>query len=415
MRPISVSLRALRSVLLRGGRRGATALALLAWSLGARAAPGEAPRFSSPLPDPLVRADGTRISSAEEWQARRRAEVLELFRTQVYGRAPVVRPLRLSFDVHQEMPRAFDGRAWGKRATITYAGPGGEGRIGVRVYYPPDRAPIGCFLLIVNRTRRIIDDAETSPMEFWPAEAIVARGYATAAFHYSDVAADRAEDDFRSGAFGVFGPTPRLDDSWGALGAWAWGASRVVDYLLTEPELAGKPIAVVGHSRGGKTALWCGAQDPRIALAISNDSGAGGAALARRTRGETVADSTRIFPYWYAANYRRFAHNETSLPLDQHWLIALMAPRLVYIASASEDTWADPAAEFGAGVGATPVFELFGLGGVGPPQMPAIDAPRHEGAIGYHVRAGKHDLTRQDWTRFMDFTDRHWGLKSAGR
>lgn len=373
----------------------------------------DAVRLTAPLPAALVNTDGSAVKSRDDWMMKRRPEVLELFRTHVYGRAPVGRPQSLNFEVVKEISSAFGGKAVGKIVKITYGGPGGEGHISVRLYYPKDKTPTGCLLLVVNRARRIIDDAETAPMDFWPAEAIVARGYAAAAFHYSDVAVDRIDDDFKSGAFGVYGPTPRRADSWGALGAWAWGASRVIDFLVTEPALAGRPIAVAGHSRGGKVALWCGAQDPRVALAISNDSGAGGAALARRTRGESVEASTRAFPYWYAENYRQYANNESALPVDQHMLLALMAPRLVYVASASEDAWADPAAEFGSCVEASPVFRLLGASGVGSSVMPGIDAPRHEGSIGHHVRAGKHDLTRHDWSQFMDFADRHWAPRAA--
>ena len=368
-----------------------------------------------PLPDPLVAPDGTRITTAEQWTKEQRPRVLELFQTNVYGRTPIGRPEKMKFAVREENASTFGGKARRKLVRISYAGPGGEGHIDATIYYPTAATPTGCFLLIVNRTRDIVDEAETKPTEFWPVESIVSRGYATVAFHYSDTAADRTADNFQSGVFPIFGPASRQPDSWGALGAWAWAASRVVDFLVTEPVLAGKPIAVAGHSRGGKAALWCGAQDTRIALTISNDSGQGGAALTRRKRGETIEVITRVFPYWFAENYRRFADHEENLPVDQHMLLALMAPRLVYVASAHADTWADPLAEFGACVEATPVFRLFGLAGVGNPAQPEDNAPRHTGAIGYHVRPGAHNLLLIDWNFYMDFTDRHWRVAASVR
>jgi hypothetical protein len=371
-------------------------------------ASGATKPLNLPLPDPLLAADGSHITTAERWTTEQRPRVLELFRMNMYGRAPVGRPDRMEFQVREDTPSTFGGKARRKLVRITFAGPGGQGHIDTTIYYPTAAAPAGCFVLIDNRTREIIDLAETKPMEFWPVENIVARGYATAAFHYSDTAADRTADNFKSGVFPIFGPTPRTSDAWGALGAWAWGASRVIDLLEAEPALVGKPIAVAGHSRGGKAALWCGAQDPRVALTISNDSGQSGAALTRRKVGETIDVITRVFPYWFAENYRRFADHEADLPVDQHMLLALIAPRLVYVASAHDDTWADPTAEFGACVEAGPVFQLFGLRGVGRPTMPGTNAPRHDGAIGYHVRPGAHNLLLIDWNFYMDFTDRHW-------
>ncbi len=388
---------------------------LLICALCVSAAAAELRLANAPLPDPLVAPGGTRITTAEQWMKEQRPRVLELFQTNVYGRTPLGRPEKLKFEVREDTASTFGGKARRKLVRISYVGPGGEGHVDATIYYPTAGAPVGCFVLIDNRTREIIDQAETKPTEFWPVERIVARGYATAAFHYSDTAADRTADNFQSGVFPIFGPWPRQPDSWGALGAWAWGASRVVDFLVTEPGLDGKPIAVAGHSRGGKAALWCGAQDTRIALTISNDSGQGGAALTRRKRGETIEVITRVFPYWFAENYRRFAGHEADLPVDQHMLLALMAPRFVYVASARADTWADPLAEFGACVEAAPVFQLFGLAGVGNPAQPEDNAPRHTGAIGYHVRPGAHNLLLIDWNFYMDFTDRHWRAAASVR
>jgi len=361
-----------------------------------------------PLPDPLVAADGSRITTAEQWTNEQRPRLLELFRVNEYGRNTVDRPAQLKFEVRDDQPSTFNGKARRKQVRITYGGPGGEGHIDATLYIPTAAAPRGTFLLIVNRFRTFIDEAETKPSEYWPAERIIDRGYAAVAFHYSDTAVDKVVDHFEHGVFPVYGPTPRKPDSWGAISAWAWGASRVIDYLETDPAVAGKPIAVAGQSRGGKAALWCGAQDTRVALTISNDSGQSGAALTRRKVGETVEIISRVFPHWFAENYRRFANHEADLPVDQHELIALVAPRLVYVASAEEDTWSDPTSEFAACVEAGPVYKLFGLDGVGDPTMPKANSPRHDGAIGYHMRTGKHNLVLADWNYYMDFADRHW-------
>ncbi len=354
-----------------------------------------------------------RITTAGQWEKLRRPELLELFREHVYGRNPIERPDNLRFEVASTRD-AFDGLAVCRQVNITLAGPRGELTFPLVVYLPKNQLqPRGCFLLIVNRSRKIITDAEQAPNGFWPVRDILARGYATAAFHNSDLAPDNEEDGFKSGVFKIY-DAPRAagelrpGDAWGTIAAWSWGASRAIDYLVTEPALRGVPLAVAGHSRGGKAALWCGAQDRRVALTISNNSGCTGAAPARITRGETIKDINKTFPYWFARNYHAYDDNASGLPVDQHELVALMAPRLVYVASASEDSWADPAAEFRSCVETGAVYQLYNLPGVGSKVQPAIAQPLHTGAIGYHLREGKHDLTPDDWGWYMDFADRHW-------
>jgi len=360
------------------------------------------------LPDPLVATNGARITTADAWRRQRRAEVLELFRENIYGRMPVRRPETLRFEVTETATNVMEGRATRQQVKISYRGRGGEGAIKLVLFTPNAGAAAPCFLLICNRSVTNIDPMRVVRSEFWPAEEIIARGYAAAAFFNGDVAPDN-RDAWQSGAHAIFEPpSGRKPDSWGTIAAWAWGASRVLDYLETNRRVDAKRVAVVGHSRGGKTALWAGAEDERFALAISNDSGGTGAAIARGKEGEHVRDINRGFPYWFCDNYKRFNEREDDLPVDQHELLALMAPRLVYVGSAIEDKWADPKSEFLAAVHAAPVYELFGLRGVGTKEFPPVNAPLHGGHIGYHVRTGKHNLTLYDWQQFMNFADRHW-------
>jgi dienelactone hydrolase len=356
------------------------------------------------LPDPLTLSTGDPVTSPEAWTDRRRPEILELFRAPVYGRAPVGRPEGQSFAVKGMAPGMMDGRATRKEVVITLRGPGGELSLDLLLFVPEGVRPAPAFLFLCNRYEENVDPTRRVRTPFWPAEEIVARGYAAAAIRLSQIDPDE-HDGFRNGVHGLF-DRERGPDSWGTLAAWAWGASRAMDYLETDPDLDPRRIAVAGHSRGGKTALWAGAEDGRFALAVSNNSGCAGAALERGKRGERIADITRAFPHWLCENYARYANREDDLPVDQHMLLALMAPRPVYVASAAEDAWADPESEFAACVAAEPVYRLFGLGGVGRDRIPAPDAPLHDGVIGYHLRPGGHDLTPADWGRFMDFADR---------
>lgn len=364
------------------------------------------------LPDPLVAANGSRITDVSAWRSQRRPELLELFRDNIYGRMPVRRPESLKFDITESATNAMDGQATRKQVRISYRGRGGEGAIKL-VLFSPNRArkPAPCFLLICNRSITNIDPSRTIKSDFWPAEEIVARGYAAAAFFNGDVARDKY-DGFKSGVHAIFDPVSgRTSNSWGTIAAWAWGASRCLDYLETDRSIDAKRVAVVGHSRGGKTALWAGAEDERFAFVVSNDSGSTGAAIARNKQGEHIRDINRGFPHWFCDTYKTFNGREDELPVDQHELLALISPRLLYVASAIEDKWSDPQNEFLAAVRASPVYELLGRPGLGAKEFPKLDAPIQTGDIGYHVRSGKHNLTLYDWQRFMDFADKHWAAR----
>jgi acetyl esterase/lipase len=180
-----------------------------------------------------------------------------------------------------------------------------------------------------------------------------------------------------------------------------------MDYLETDKDIDATRIGVVGHSRGGKAALWCGAEDERFALVISNDSGSTGAALARNKKGESIARINDSFPHWFCENYKKYNDKEEELPIDQHQLIALIAPRLGYVASASQDEWADPKNEFMSCFHASPVWKLWEKPGVTVSEQPPVNKPAHDGYVGYHLREGKHNLGLSDWNWYMDFADKH--------
>jgi dipeptidyl aminopeptidase/acylaminoacyl peptidase len=383
------------------------------------------------LPDPLVLTDGRKVADARTWTDKRRPELLRLVAAHVYGRTPEGGP-RARATVRSTDARALGGRATRTEVTLAFGAGAAERRMELLVYLPNDaRRPVPVFLGlnfqgnhavhpdpgITLSTRwvaasypgvlahRATEAARGSEAKRWPIEEILGRGYGVATAYYGDLFPDHAGGAPES-VLTLF-PGERGEESWGAVGAWAWGLSRALDYLETVPSVDGKKVAVLGHSRLGKAALWAGAQDPRFAMVIANESGCGGAALSKRIYGETVEAITSRFPHWFAPRFARYAGREADLPVDQHELIALVAPRPVYVASAEEDRWADPKGEFLGALHADPVYRLLGAGGLPVTEMPGVDQPVH-GTIGYHVRAGGHDLSAYDWRQYLAFADKHW-------
>ena len=319
------------------------------------------------LPDPLVMQSGKKVSDAADWNKRRR-ELLELFAANVYGRTPDWRKTaqnKLRFEVKSVDRQALGGKAIRKQVAVYFSARKDGPKMDLLVYLPagaPKPAPVFLGLNFTgNHTvnadpgiqlgdvwvkgvkQHATENSRGVAASRWMVEKVLARGYGTATAYYGDI-----EPDFDGGLkYGVRplffkpGQTDPAADDWGAIGAWAWGLSRALDYLQTDPDVDAHRVFLHGHSRLGKTALWAGAQDTRFAMVISNCSGAGGAALARRRFGETVADLVRQFPYWFCANYKQYAGREDDMPVDQHELLALIAPRPLYVASAEEDLWAD--------------------------------------------------------------------------
>jgi len=380
------------------------------------------------LPDPLIANDGTEITSKEQWMEFRRAEVLELFRANVFGRRPegTMNPVAGQYDISSGLQNlqktikttkgVMDGEANLNEVRWTYDALNGVGEMNMVLFTPagvekPESIP--CFLLISHRTEENIDPTRETKVPFWPAEEIIARGYATAAFWVGYVDPDDRKDDYQNGIQYLFEDQSkeRPDDAWAALAAWAWGASLCMDHLVDDKMIASDKVAVLGHSRGGKTALWAGAEDPRFSLVISNESGNSGAALSRRSFGESVKRINDVFPNWFNKNYKKYNDNVENLPIDQHMLMTLIAPRLLYVASAAGDQWADPEGEFLSAKYARPVYELFGHSGLGDASFPKNDSPIHGDRMAYHIRTGKHNLLEYDWHRFMDFADKHWADK----
>jgi hypothetical protein len=317
-------------------------------------------------------------------------------------------PLETRFDVTDEL--IMDGAARRRSVTLHCTCEGKTFSFPAAVIVPSRaKGPVPAFLLINNRPVSEADPSRQHRTEFWPLEEIVARGFAAAVFQVGSVQPDEPVEPPGAGVRTVLAsPGKSGADAWGTIAAWAWAASRVMDYLVTDPAIDAQRVALVGHSRGGKTALWAGAEDGRFSVVISNDSGCTGAALARRVYGETIHRINQSFPHWFCGNYHAFDNREQELPVDQHELLALIAPRGVYVSSADEDLWADPRGEFLSLVHASPVYALFGGETFKDVAMPPLQTPIGRGRMGYHIRRGGHGLTAYDWRQHMDFAERVW-------
>ncbi|MBR1926148.1 MAG: acetylxylan esterase [Bacteroidales bacterium] len=379
------------------------------------------------LPDPLKMEDGRIVRTRRQWIKKRRPELMEMLRSQMFGREPGQAP-DLHSAVLEESSEAFGGLATRRQVKISFD-KDEKYYLTLLMYIPNDRkGPVPAFLganfkgnhattsdpaVLLPAPDKVATFAPGFQVEprntnghRWEYEYILRRGYAVATFCYHDVDPD-FHDGFHNGVHQLMdGDNPRDGESWGSISAWAWGLSRCLDFLETQKEIDSKKVAVLGHSRLGKTALWAGAADQRFALVIANDSGCSGAAIARRKSGETVEVINRSFPHWFCSNYAAFGGREEIMPWDQHELVAMIAPRPVYVSSASEDDWADPVGEYFSLVGAASVYRLFGYEGITDMTVPEIERPVVAGRMGHHIRRGEHNVRLYDWERFISFADR---------
>jgi hypothetical protein len=374
------------------------------------------------LPDVLGKAH-----DAKSWEARR-ADILEMYRKDVFGRAPG-KPSKMTFEVVGQ-GTALSGKAARELIDISF---GSGPKMHMLLYVPAGaKKPSPVFLglsfsgihTVANDPdvplaeewtrdpnskeivkRRAPESARGRSASQWQVEKILEHGYGLATIYVGDIEPD-LDGGMKYGVRSLY-PAPAADE-WAAISALAWGLSRAMDYLEKDRLVDAKHVAVFGHSRLGKTALWAGAQDTRFALVISNESGEGGAAISRRNFGERTKDLNTRFPHWFDANFRQYNDREDAMPFDSHMLLALSAPRPLYVASAEEDRWSDPRGEFLGAVGASRVYELLGKRGLGTDQMPGNHQPIMH-TVGYHIRAGKHDVTAYDWDQYLKFAEMQWG------
>ncbi len=379
------------------------------------------------VPDPLVSFDGTKIKDAEAWAEKGRPEVLAFFENNVFGSVPGELDA-VSFEIIEQDANAIDGIAHRKQIEVTLSKDNKTLQFNILLYTPSgkDNAPV--FLgynfhgnqtvtsdpkvmitkawNMKNDNLGIVDHQATEKTRGgrshrWALDKIIDGGFGLATIYYGEVDPDK--NDLSDGLHQLFykeGQQKPEASEWGSIAAWSFALSKALDYLETDPDVDASKIISFGHSRLGKAALWAGATDKRFVGVISNDSGCGGAALSKRKFGETVARINTSFPHWFNTNFKKYNENEEALAVDQHQLLALIAPRPLYVASAQEDEWADPKGEFLSAHYATPVYGLFGKKGIDTSQMPKVNTPI-QNTVGYHIRTGKHDVTDYDWEQYI--------------
>jgi hypothetical protein len=388
------------------------------------------------LPDPLIMFDGRPVTSPDQWVGQRRPELKALFQYYMYGEMPAA-PANGSFEVAREDRGFLDGKATLKEVTISLGGPDAP-KIRLLLIVPNERrGPAPAFLglnFFGNHTvvkdpkvalptswlpggapgakdNRATDAGRGAQADVWAVDEVIGRGYALATFYCGDVAPDDKADGLTRGVFPHFlkpGQSRPGPHDWGAIAAWAWGASRAVDYLLTDKDVDAARIVVVGHSRLGKAAIVAGAFDERIALVIPHQAGCGGTSPSRGKIGESVKRINTSFPHWFDAEFKNFNEQPERLPFDQNCLIALVAPRPVLLTNATLDIWANPEGQFQALRAAEPVYRMLGAGDLDAREMPAVNTLVGS-TLGYHIRPGKHSMGRDDWAVFLKYADIHLG------
>jgi hypothetical protein len=390
------------------------------------------------LPDVLKMENGKKINTLKEWESQRRPEVFSLFEEHVYGKV-LKNDHVIKYTVVSVDKNALEGKATRKEISIFLKGDPNR-KLNLLIYLPnhvKKAVPVFVGLNFKGNQTIHFDQGITVSSKWtrfknqpgfdsagianegsrgqaasrWPVEAILARGYGLVTAYYGDLQEDRKDIDNSAESFHkwFYGDqqVKLKDNEPMAISIWAWGLSKALDYLVQDKAVDAKKVAVIGHSRLGKAALWAGAQDQRFAMVISNNSGEGGAAITRRKFGETIQIMNTAFPHWFTNNFKKYSNKENDLPVDFHQLAALIAPRPLYVASAAQDLWADPKGEYLSLYHAGPVYQLYGKKVLKNSLPPAIDQPVLSGVLGYHNRTGKHDITLYDWSRYLDFADTH--------
>jgi hypothetical protein len=382
------------------------------------------------LPDPLLLANGQPVRDAKTWLEKRRPEIVRLYEENQFGRSPG-RPTGMSFDVFDKGTPVFDGQAVRRQVTVYFSPDKNGPKMDLLIYLPANAKKPVPVLLNVSFTANsnAVDDPGIKPGEIWNRDKkrvpavkdgrfgslkvlpFLAQGFGVATVYYGDI-----DPDFLGGIpYGVRalylkpGQTEPAPNEWGAIGAWAWGLSRALDYFETDKNVDAKRVAIVGISRLGKTVLWAGAHDPRFAMVIASCSGEGGAAISRRNYGETIKHLTEPtrYPYQFCANYGKYGDRVNEFPVDAHMLVSLIAPRPLLLQTGDTDYWSDPKGEFLAAVAAEPIFKLLGKQALGTDQMPQAGLPIFN-TLGYVMHSGGHGTIPSDWDLFLKFMQMHF-------
>jgi hypothetical protein len=392
--------------------------------------PGKLPSVAE-FPDVLTTRDGTKVSTKKDWEEKRRPELKELFQTYMYGHFPA-KPEKWSAKILFEDAKALEGKGTLREVEITF-GPPEWPKIYLLVAVPNGKTPAACFVgpnfhgnhvitshekvriptaWVPDRGPSVVKNTATAEgrgkqADTWPLQQIVEKGYAVATFYCGDVQPDRpnVREGMRA-TLPVYKGDPPPDET-ATIAWWAWGCHRAVDFLVADKSIDAKRIAVVGHSRLGKTALLAGAFDDRIAVVIPHQSGCGGAGPSRskNPKAETVKRITTSFPHWFCTNFTAFGDDVTKIPFDQHCLVAICAPRPVLMTNADDDQWANPDGQFDVLSGAAPAYKLYGNDKPVAAKMPETGT-LSDSRLGYFIRTGKHSMTPDDWKVFMQFGDK---------
>ncbi len=390
------------------------------------------------VPNPLRLADGSFVTTREDWIIRRRPELLDLFATHMYGRIPAsASNLKNRYEITDTHSAALGGQATRRQITIHFGSDPNFPKLFLLLYLPNNvTAPVPVFLVPNFHGNHTVhnDPGITLPTAWmrndpiygvtdnrasaagrganssrWPVEAILARGYGLATAYYGDVFPDHPSGRENS-ILPFLAPDPGAPAAPAAIAAWSWAISRAADYLISDRAIDAYRLCLTGHSRLGKAVLWAGAQDTRFGLIISNCSGCCGAAFSRRQFGETFAVINQKFPHWFTPRFHSYSGKESDFPADQHELLALLTPRPLLVCSAQDDAWADPMGEYVSTLHATPVYQLFGKSGPISPQPPNLDT-LFPAPLSYHIRAGKHDVLHADWQTYINFAQTYLARK----